>query len=284
MSNDEQIAYWNGEAGQKWAQKDGMMAQMLSPIAEELMAHAAIKGSRAVVDVGCGGGSETVLLADHLGPQAKVLGVDISAPLLDVARERLAERPELAARVDFLQADAAMHAFTPGSFDLLFSRFGVMFFDDPEAAFRNLRSALAANGRLAFTCWQKMDLNPWVVVPLRAALQHVPAPEPPAPNAPGPFAFASTNRIQQILQSAGFTDIDVAHHDLHMRWGNNGDLASSARELLNIGPVGRLLADQDDEMRQRIYASAIEAMAPFFQDGQLSLRGAVWFVTARNGR
>lgn len=283
MSNEEQIAYWNGEAGRKWAEKDQMMASMLGPIARDLLAHCEPGEARAVLDIGCGGGSETLLLAERLEAGARVLGVDVSAPLLDVARQRLAAAGELAVTVDFLRADAASHAFEPDAWDFLFSRFGVMFFDNPVAAFANLRAALAPGGRLAFCCWQRLEDNPWTLVPLRAALEHLPPPEPPAPGAPGPFAFADRERIGRVLRDAGFADISIQHQDVTMSWGSGGELAQTTRELLNIGPVGRLLADRDESMRGRVYASAAEALAPYYADGRLSLPGATWFVTARRG-
>lgn len=284
MSNEAQIAYWNGEAGRKWAQKDAMMAQMLGPIARDLLHHADPRGAKRVLDVGCGGGSETLLLADYLGHEATVLGVDVSAPLLEVAQQRLDTAPDLAVRIRFLKADAAVHPFEVGHYDLLFSRFGVMFFDAPEAAFSHLRNALCPGARLAFCCWQRLKDNPWTLVPLQAALRHLPPPEPVPPDAPGPFAFANPERVRTILEHAGFTEVDIVHHEVSMSWGSAGDsLDRSARDMLNMGPVGRLLADQDERMRQRVWESAMEAMAPYFSNGRLSLPGAVWLVTARTG-
>ncbi len=156
-ANAEQIEYWNGEAGERWAQQDELMAGLLAPIASALMDHAYLSGSRRAIDVGCGGGSQSLLLAERLGPSASVLGIDISGPLLQVARERASAADGEHAALEFLQADASTHAFEPAAFDLLFSRFGVMFFEDPVAAFGNLRGALAPGGRLAFVCWQSMS-------------------------------------------------------------------------------------------------------------------------------
>ena len=150
MSNEEQIEYWNGEAGRRWAEQDAMMSRLLEPVCEALLDHADVSDSHSALDIGCGGGSQSLMLARRLGPGARVLGVDISGPMLAIAEEKIAEAGEDAAALEFLQADAAEHAFEPGSFDLLFSRFGVMFFDDPVAAFRNLRGALSEDGRLVF--------------------------------------------------------------------------------------------------------------------------------------
>src|SRR5690606_29155530 len=141
----------------------------------------------------------------------QVLGADISAPMLEVARERAAQAT--GAQVSFLQADAQTHAFPKGGFDLAFSRFGVMFFDDPAAAFRNIGAALRPGGRLAFVCWRPMLENAWMATPLFAALPLLPPLPPPDPTAPGPFAFADPDRVQAILGEAGFEAIDIQAHD-----------------------------------------------------------------------
>jgi SAM-dependent methyltransferase len=276
VSNTEQQEYWNGEAGQRWAQMDARMARLLQPVAEALISHADLSGCRRAIDVGCGGGSQSQLLAQHLGDGATVLGVDISGPLLGVARERAAAQEGL----DFLQADASDHSFEPGSFDLLFSRFGVMFFDDPVAAFTNLHAAMTENARLAFCCWQAPKNNPWVYLSVQAALEHVPPPEPQDPEAPGPFAFADPARLQSLLSAAGFRDIDIAQHVFILRWGEAEDLEGNVRELLQIGPVARLLAEQEEDVRARVLASVIEVLEPHYDGEALNLEGAVWFTTA----
>lgn len=282
MHNEEQIAYWNGDAGRKWAQKDDVMSTLLAPIARDLMAHCDPAGARALLDVGCGGGSETVLLAERAGAPGRVLGVDVSRPLLEVAERRRAGAGAIAERIAFLEADAASHRFEAGGYDFLFSRFGVMFFADPPAAFGNLRGALAPGARLAFACWQRLEDNPWTLLPLQAALEHLPAPPAPAPDAPGPFAFADPDRVRRLLAAAGFTAIAIEHHPVTMVWGGNGDLAGSVRALLNMGPVGRLLAEHDEAARDRVYGNAERVLAPYFENGALRLPGATWFVTARN--
>jgi SAM-dependent methyltransferase len=280
MRNVEQLAYWNGEAGRKWAENDAMMAEMLAPIARDLLQHAGIEGARRALDVGCGGGSESLLLAEHLGPQASVLGVDISAPLLAVARERARAAGACGKQVEFLEADASSHTFPPASFDLLFSRFGVMFFDDPVAAFANLYRALQPGAKLAFSCWQPLQANQWAMIPLQAAFQHLPRPEPAPPNAPGPFAFADPDYTRAVLEMAGFSDIAITAQAVTMAWGREDDLAATARDMLNMGPVSRLLQDCDPALQEAVHASAIEAMAPWFRDGKIRMPGAVWLVTA----
>lgn len=286
MSNEEQIAYWNGEAGHKWAQRDALMSKLLAPVAEALMDHADVDGANAVLDVGCGGGSETLMLAERLGSSGSVLGVDVSAPLLEVAREHLARRQEkdaaVASRVSFLKADASSHDFGEPQFDLLFSRFGVMFFDQPSAAFAHLRKAMHPDGRLAFACWQSLADNPWTALPLKAALTVLPPPPKPIPRAPGPFAFAEAEYVQALLEEAGWTDVKLAPHALTMNWDGSAGYATTVRELVNTGPVGRLLADVDMNSREAVYSAAAEVLRPFFKDNVMALPASVWLVTALN--
>lgn len=280
MDNTEQIEYWNGDAGKRWAQEDQTMARLLRPVTEALLDHAAVEGRRSALDVGCGGGSQSLMLAQRLGPAARVLGVDISEPMLQVAREKSNEPHEGMAQVEFLQADAATHAFDADSFDLLFSRFGVMFFDDPQAAFSNLCQSLQPGARLVFCCWQALKDNDWTRIPLQAALQHVPAPEKPDPHAPGPFAFADPQRVREILDSSGYRGIEVTPFTHDIRFGEASTLQESVRQLAMIGPVSRLLAGEEEAVMERVFLSMEEVLAPHYQEGALHLPGAMWFVTA----
>lgn len=282
MDNSDQISYWNGDAGKRWAERDDTMARLLAPLGEALLDHARVEGALQALDIGCGGGSQSLALAKRLGPGANVLGVDVSAPLLEVARRAALDADVTMAKLDFLRADAAEYSFEAASFDLLFSRFGVMFFADPTVAFANLRQACRPGARLVFCCWQSLADNDWVRIPMQAALQHLPAPPSPDPDEPGPFAFADPVRLRQILQTAGFTDLDIEAYRPQISFGESESLAHSAREITLLGPVARLLQDQTEATVERVIDSVREVLEPFYQGGQLSLPGAVWFVTARN--
>ena len=279
-ANEEQLAYWNGEAGERWAQQDEMMARLLKPIAVDLLDHADLAGCSSAIDVGCGGGSQSVLLAQRLGPGARVLGVDISGPLLRVARERAAAASDDTAALKFLEADASSYPFEPGAYDLLFSRFGVMFFDDPLGAFRNLRAALSDRGRLAFCCWQSLQDNPWTWLSVQAALRFVPPPEPVDPDEPGPFAFANPARLEGILREAGFDNIGIMHHDVNMRWAAADTLEENVTGMMQIGPVSRLLMDQGDDVKGQVKEAVIDVMREFYDGKALNLPGATWLVSA----
>ncbi len=280
MNNQEQIDYWNGAAGQRWADMDQTMARLLQPITEALLPRAGAEGRRRALDVGCGGGSQSIMLGQLLGEGASVLGVDISEPMLAVARAKARQLPPGCASIEFLQADASSHPFPPASFDLVFSRFGVMFFDDPAAAFTNLHQSMEAGGRLAFSCWQSMKDNAWTWIPIQAALQHLPPPEPMAPGAPGPFAFADPERVKAILGSAGFHHLSVEPFATTLTVSEAPSLAESVRDLANIGPVARLLTDQPSAILEQVFKAMEEVLEPHYNGRCLALPGAVWFVTA----
>jgi len=286
MSNREQIAFWNGDAGRTWAARDTQMARMLAPVSEVLCRHIDLSGVQRAVDIGCGGGSGTLHLADQLGAPAQVVGVDVSEPMLDVARESLRRRNARSdsgtARVSFVCADAEVDRIDGGPFDLLYSRFGVMFFADPRAAFRNLREQTVADGRLAFCCWQALRDNPWTALPMKAALSVLPPPPPPAPRSPGPFAFAEKPYVCDILEQADWQDVQVTPQTVNLSWPGEDGLESAVRELLNTGPAGRLLVDRDDATRRAVHAAATELLENHYRDDVLQLTGAVWLVTARN--
>ena len=297
MNNHEQIAYWNGDGGRKWAERDELMAGVLAPISDALLTRVAPRGARTALDVGCGGGSNTLQLLQHLDNPRHILGIDVSAPLLEVARARVAERgtaplrtapprtasPRTASpRIEFLRADAATHDFGDWRFDVLFSRFGVMFFDDPVAAFAQLRRAAHRNAGLAFCCWQALDNNPWTALPLKAALTVLPAPEPVAPHSPGPFAFADAAYVREVLAQAGWSDTHIEPYAPTLEFSIEGGYEAAVRELVNTGPVGRLLAPAERPTREAVYAAARQALKDYYREDTLALAGAVWFVTAVN--
>ncbi|MDH3994445.1 MAG: class I SAM-dependent methyltransferase, partial [Gammaproteobacteria bacterium] len=176
--------------------------------------------------------------------------------------------------------DAASHQFSPDSFDLVFSRFGVMFFDDPAAAFANLHQAMQAGGQLAFCCWQAMQDNAWTWIPIQAALQHLPPPEPTPPGAPGPFAFADPERVKAILGAAGFDNISIDSFATTLNVSEAPSLGESVRDLATIGPVARLLTDQPTAILEQVFEAMEQVLEPHYNGRTLALPGAVWFVTA----
>ena len=274
--NADQIAYWNGPGGQRWASRQHAQDILLAPVLDILVNRAKARSGERVVDVGCGNGSTTLAFAREVGPAGHVLGIDVSAPMLARAREAApADAP-----VEFVLADATVYPFDRQSFDLLASRFGVMFFAEPVLSFANIRSALRPSGRLAFACWREPRDNPWMMAPLQAVYKHVPKLPPQGPEDPGPFAFASEARVQRILAEAGFADIKMERCDLAIDVAIGGGLDAAVQGALEIGPASRAMEGQAPELRAAATNSVREALAPFVRGQAVPLPASIWIVTA----
>lgn len=279
--NAEQIRYWNEAAGETWATREDALDRVIAPIGERVLALAKARAGESVIDVGCGCGATTIELARQVGPTGSVLGVDVSRPMLQRAIARA--KAHTLTHTRFVLADAQTTALGRASFDLLFSRFGVMFFADPTAAFVNLRRALRSGGRVAFACWQAMQRNPWMLVPALAIARHVPM-SPPDPNAPGPFAFADPGRVSSILSSANFAEVVVDGVETSLAPGG-GDPDRAVEFALDFGPGAAALRafGAGPDLRARVADEVRKALTPFMQDGTLGMPAAIWLVHARTG-
>jgi SAM-dependent methyltransferase len=279
--NAEQITYWNDTAGPKWVALEDMLDGQIRDLGEATMDRVEIGRGERTLDVGCGTGQTSLELARRVGPMGRVLGVDVSAPMLARARERA--RAVATDNVAFLGADAQTHDFEPAAADVCFSRFGVMFFADPVAAFSNLHAALRPGGRLGFVCWQSLPDNPWMFVPAMAAAQHVTLPIPTSPDAPGPFAFADAGRVRGILERAGFAGVTVADHRATLTVGGAGGLDQAVDFMLQMGPSGAALRQADPALRGKVAAAVHAAIAPYHTADGVRMAAAAWIVTARRG-
>jgi SAM-dependent methyltransferase len=277
-ANSDQITFWNDAGGQKWVRYQAMLDQQLDEVGALAMDAAQVKAGESVLDVGCGCGSTTLEIARRVGPAGRVTGGDISRPMLALARDRA--RDAGLANAAFLQADAQVFEFRP-EYDLLFSRFGVMFFDDPPAAFANLHSSLKKSGaRLAFVCWQNIQKNPWMLTPMMAALQHITIDAPPSPDAPGPFAFADPARVEGILATAGFRNVVLRGLELDLAIGGGVSLEETVAFLLEMGPLGRVLGGADEAVKAKVAVAVKDAIAQHAGDDGVRMAGSVWIVTA----
>jgi SAM-dependent methyltransferase len=275
--NTDQIAYWNGPNGQRWTDRQAEQDVLLAPVSKALIDRTAAKAGDRILDVGCGCGSTSIALAQQVAPSGFVLGIDISGPMLARARE-LAPK---GAPVDFALADATVYPFDPESFDLLVSRFGVMFFAEPVVSFANLRRALRPSGRLAFACWREPRENPWMMAPLQAIYRHVPKLPLQGPEDPGPFAFASEERVNRILGDAGFKAIAMEPVALSFDIAVGRGLDAAVQAALQIGPGSRALDGHPVETRAAAAKSVKEMLTPYVRGQSVPLAGSIWIVTAR---
>ena len=275
--NADQATYWNGPAGQHWTDRQPMQDILLAPVSQVLLDRAAAQPGERILDVGCGCGATTIAFAERVAPDGFVLGIDISGPMLARAREIAPQGLPL----DFVLADATVHSFDPAGFDLLVSRFGVMFFADPVASFTNLRSALRPSGRVAFACWREPRHNPWMMTPLQAVYEHVPKMPRPEPEDPGPFAFASEERVHRILEQAGFSGIAMESRDLSLDIAMGRGLDAAVEGALEIGPASRALDGHPADVRAAAKGSIRDALVPFVRGDSVPLPASIWIVTAR---
>jgi SAM-dependent methyltransferase len=283
MSNADQIEYWNSAVGDTWARMQARLDLAFTPVTAALLSFAAPQDGENILDIGCGTGETTLALAGAAGDDAVVIGLDISEPLLARARERAAE---LLSSAEFLSADAATFdaeaAFADAGFELVISRFGVMFFADPVAAFANLHRLAAPGGRLCFACWQPAAVNLWASMPMRALVDILPPVPPADPLAPGPFAFADPNRVNAILAAAGWREIAFHAVPFTMVIGEGDDpIAAAVHFNLRIGGAARLVRDAGPAVEPAARGALAAALAPFVADGTVGLPGAVWLVTAQ---
>lgn len=276
MNNDAMIEYWNGEAGQKWVDQSDHLDAMLAPFANEVLKAAKIQTGERALDIGCGAGALTLAATVQSGNQAGAIGVDVSAPLLDLARTRAAEAGS-SARFDL--GDASDYSASE-SLDLVISRFGVMFFEQPAAAFANIRAQIQPGGRMVFICWQALSSNDWAFAPLQAVLPLLKETPPmPDPTAPGPFAFADKDRVAGLLNDAGWQNVSINPFTTQMMLpGDN--VATSTNFLLKLGATSRLIEEQGIDP-QRVEAAVMERLNQNLQsDGRVAMKAACWLVRA----
>jgi SAM-dependent methyltransferase len=276
QGNADQIAYWNGPGGQRWANRQQTQDILLAPIADLVIDRARIKAGERVIDVGCGSGAVSIAVGAKVGRGGRVLGIDVSSPMLARARQVVPQ----GLPVDFVLADATVYPFEPASFDLLISRFGVMFFAEPVRSFANLRKALKVSGRLAFACWREPRENPFFMTPLQAVYKHAPKLPQLGPEDPGPFSFASEQRVSRILNEAGFSGIKMEPCKLALDLAVGRGIDAAVQSALEIGPAARALAEQPEEVVAAASQSVREALSPFARGQAVPLGASIWIVTA----
>jgi SAM-dependent methyltransferase len=276
--NTRMIEQWNLQSGSRWVARQPMLDRQLGVYSELLFQQISPGAGSTVLDLGCGCGATTLGLAQRVTPSGKVVGVDVSVPMLARAQQRLDEVGY--SHVELQCKDAQVDDLGTHQYNLVVSRFGVMFFDDPFAGFVNVRKAMCPGARLVFVCWRTPAENPWATVPFEAAMQHLPRPEATSPDAPGPFAFANRSRIEGILATAGFQQITITPHDTQLSVGGGVDLDATTDFILDIGPVAYALRLAGGEPRDAVAHSVRAALTPYAHHGDVRLAGATWLVTA----
>lgn len=272
-AHDDQARRWNGTSGRAWVDAQDILDGMFRPVEELLATTVPAGGAHRVLDVGCGTGGTTVAIARRLGAGGTVVGIDISTPMLAAARRRasLAGAP-----ADFVRADAEDHAFEPGRFDVIVSRFGVMFFADPVRAFANLRSAGRPEARLRVIAWRGPADNPFMTAAERAVAPALPELPVRRPDGPGQFAFGDERRVRDILDGAGWSAVEVTPLDVDCDFPE----ADLIPYLTRLGPVGAALEDADAAARERITRLARAAFDPFVHGDRVRFRAACWDIRA----
>ncbi len=276
MTSTEQDEYWARE-GEHWVREAARYDAMLGRFGEVMIDAARLQSGERVLDVGCGNGTTTLEAARRVAPGGTVVGVDISALMLALARRRAAGTGT--GNVEFLEADAQVHPFEVGTFDAVISQFGTMFFEDPEAAFTNLARTVRPSGRLAIVCWQDVSRQEWIFVPASAAAPYVGLPDLDPPGAPGPAAFADGDRLKRIIEAGGFGAITLEAVTRPMRIGD--DLDDTVDFINSLEETRELFAGKPEDKAAAAVEAAREALAPYAGAEGVVTNGTAWLALAR---
>jgi ubiquinone/menaquinone biosynthesis C-methylase UbiE len=277
--NAREVQYWNSAQTRAWADEYEVIDRLFAGLTRVALDHAAPKLGERVIDIGCGSGTTVLELAARVGPTGYVLGADVSKPSVEKARERIAAAGVQQAEITL--CDVSTHTFPANSFDLVFSRFGVMFFTDPVAAFANIHKAMKSDGRLAVAVFRTPQENKWATAALAAVRHLLPPITPPGPEDPGQFSWADAARVHRILETAGFQDISLTPHDPEMPLAGRGGAAEAASFMSRVGPVVRAMSDASEQRRKEVRA-ALEAFFKIHEGPKgIVLPGAIWVITAR---
>lgn len=274
QQDNEQAALWNGRGGRAWVDAQESLDQLFAPFENLLVDEARAASAHRVLDVGCGTGATTLAIAQVLGAAGHCVGADISEPMIAAARAR-AERA--CAPASFICGDVQRHAFEPASFDLIVSRFGVMFFDSPVQAFANLRHAASDGAALRAIAWRSPADNPFMTTAERAAAPLLPNLPVRRPGAPGQFSFADRDRVVSILEESGWAGIDIRPIDVECT------LPEKALHgyLTRLGPVGLVLQDADERTRAQVTEAMRAAFEPYVHGSEVRFTAACWMIGAR---
>ena len=271
-------SFWTGAGGDVWARTMDVSERNFATMSQALMAAAGPQPGERVLDVGCGGGVTSRVLAEQVLPGGDVVGMDISATLLEAAQLHHGDVDNLS----FSLTDVGVEPLPGAQFDLIYSRFGVMFFNHPPAAFANLRQSLKPGGRMVFMCWRGIKDNPWIYQTTAAAVAQLPEEHRPAapadPFAPGPFAMADPDHTRELITAGGFSDVKIEPLDDVMRMA---DEQTAMNYLLDLGPVGKALKQVSVDQADSARSAMLEVLRGYAGADELNVPSATWIVTAK---
>lgn len=283
VGNEAQAAFWSDAGGAAWVAFQDQMDRQLALVGAAALSALRVQPGESVLDIGCGCGATTLDLAAAVGTTGRVVGVDISVPMTELAAQRLAERGFDHSRALVGDAQVTTTSDIGGPVDAVFSRFGVMFFADPVAAFKNIRALMKPSGRMAFVCWQGPDKNRLFGDLGRELTALFPGQPAPDPYAPGPMAFADPERLRGVLSEAGWSRIEILPHAAPMQLFGTTDFDVAFAGSLRIGGVGRLLQGADAPTTAKIHDAVRRVLESQWTDDGAVVESATWITTARNG-
>jgi ubiquinone/menaquinone biosynthesis C-methylase UbiE len=277
--NKNQKDFWSGKGGDIWVERQNAMDTMLSPLGEAALNKLNFNEEENVLDIGCGCGNTTLNIAKRIGPSGNVTGLDISEPMLKRAKESVVEMS--ITNTSFKCVDVQTEDLGDQIYSAAFSRFGVMFFEDSIAAFKNINKSLISGGYLSFVCWQSPAVNPWQSLFIQEVKKFLDLPSPP-PRSPGPFAFMESEYVSSILEESKFQDITIEGHEAEVNMFSGRSLSDSVKDYISINPVvTQMLKESSENQIAEIVNSGIEAFSPYYSEKGLIFPSATWLVTAR---
>ena len=276
IANQEQREFWSDIKGDLWVTLQPRIDTMLATFGDKALDTLNPQSGERILEIGCGTGTTTLALGERVGASGEILAADLSRPMLNKAIERANLCAEHS--ITFVEADAQVHNFATATFDAVYSRFGVMFFDNPVAAFRNIRKAVRPGGRIAYVCWADRKANPWIRIPAGAAKAFLDLPAPPPDDAPGQFSMENEHRVQQILHDAGWSDIGLERFTVDGSIGSNA--ADAANFITKMGPMSEPFALADSDTQNKTLQVIEEALMPYSNDSGVTLGFSTWIVSA----
>ena len=276
IANQEQREFWSDIKGDLWVTLQPRIDTMLATFGDKALDTLNPQSGERILEIGCGTGTTTLALGERVGASGEILAADLSRPMLNKAIERANLCAEHS--ITFVEADAQVHNFPTAAFDAVYSRFGVMFFDSPVAAFRNIRKAVRPGGRMAYVCWADRKANPWIRIPAGAAKAFLDLPAPPPDDAPGQFSMENEHRVQQILHDAGWSDIGLERFTVDGSIGSNA--ADAASFITKMGPMSEPFALADSDTQNKTLQVIEKALTPYSNDSGVTLGFSTWIVSA----